>query len=176
MTFNPSPFSEDWPRQPQTLHHLHLLQVNTSMCAASQLEIAIWQDICVEFSPFCLIMLPSDVPKLPPDPTCEGVSFCLEASSPSGLPTPKTVIPVLKYFVSLFCLYLLFYLIQRRLVCLSGYLWSPARIQKLLCGNCSTYRWSFDVFVGEKLVSLSYSSAILKPPPVLFLNLHFSDD
>ena len=54
-------------------------------------------------------MLPSDVPKLPPDPACEGVSFCLEGSS-SGLPSPKTVIPVLKYFVSLFCLYLSFVL------------------------------------------------------------------
>ena len=60
-----------------------------------------------------------------------------------------------------FCLYLSFYLIPKRLLCLSGYLGSSASVQKLFCRSCSTCRWSFDVFVKEKMVSQSYSFAIL---------------
>ena len=44
--------------------------------------------------------------------------------------------------------------------CLSGYLMFSASIQKLFCGICSAFKWSFDEFVGEKLVSPSYSSFI----------------
>ena len=42
---------------------------------------------------------------------------------------------------------------------------SSAGIQKLFCGIYSAFKCSFDEFVGEKLFSLSYSSAILAPPP-----------
>ena len=45
--------------------------------------------------------------------------------------------------------------------CLSGCLVSSANIQKLFYGIFSEFKWSFDEFVGEKVVSLSYSSAIL---------------
>ena len=46
---------------------------------------------------------------------------------------------------------------------------SSAGIQKLFCGFYSTFKCSFDEFVGEKFVgekvfSPSYSSAILAPP------------
>ena len=41
---------------------------------------------------------------------------------------------------------------------------SSARIQKLFCGIYSTFKCSFDEFVGEKVFSPSYSSAILAPP------------
>ena len=50
--------------------------------------------------------------------------------------------------------------------CFSGRLMSSARIQKLFCGIYSAFKCSFDEFVGEKVVSPSYSSAILGPPPV----------
>ena len=60
-----------------------------------------------------------------------------------------------------FCLYLSSYLIPKRLLCLSGYLVSSSSVQKLFCGSCSTCRWSFDVFVKEKMVSQSYSFTIL---------------
>ena len=43
--------------------------------------------------------------------------------------------------------------------CLSGCL--TASIQKLFCGIYSMFKCSFDEFVGEKVVSPSYSSAIL---------------
>ena len=44
--------------------------------------------------------------------------------------------------------------------CFSGCLMSSAGIQKLFCGIYLAFRCSFDEFVGEKVVSLSYSSAI----------------
>jgi len=47
---------------------------------------------------------------------------------------------------------------------------SSAGIQKLFCGIYSAFKCSFDEFVGEKVVSPSYSSAILAPPPKNFLN------
>ena len=58
--------------------------------------------------------------------------------------------------------------------CFSGCLMSSAGIQKLFCGIYSAFKCSFDEFVGEKVVSLSYSSAILGLPVVFsFLrNLH----
>ena len=46
----------------------------------------------------------------------------------------------------------------------SGSLMSSPSIQKLFCGICSAFKRSFDEFVGEKVLSLSYSSDILGPP------------
>ena len=48
--------------------------------------------------------------------------------------------------------------------CFSGCLMSSASIQKLFCGIYSAFKCSFDEFVGEKVVFLSYSSAILGLP------------
>ena len=48
--------------------------------------------------------------------------------------------------------------------CFSGCLMSSSGIQKLFCGIYSTFKCSFDEFVGEKVFSPSYSSAILAPP------------
>ena len=45
--------------------------------------------------------------------------------------------------------------------CLSGCLVSSTSVQKLFCGSCSASKWSFDEFVGKKVVSPSYFSAIL---------------
>ena len=59
--------------------------------------------------------------------------------------------------------------------CFSGCLMSSASIQKLFCGIYSEFKCSFDEFVGEKVVSLSYSSAILGSPPVIHhFDVHFS--
>ena len=41
---------------------------------------------------------------------------------------------------------------------------TSASDQKLFCEVCSVFNCSFDEFVGEKVVSPSYSSAILAPP------------
>ena len=57
--------------------------------------------------------------------------------------------------------------------CFSGCLMSSASIQMLFCGIYSEFKCSFDKFVGEKVVSLSYSSAILGPLPLyLSLKIH----
>ena len=57
-----------------------------------------------------------------------------------------------------------FYLLLKTMGCFSGCLMSSAGIQKLFCGIYSVFKCSFDEFVGEKVVSLSYSSTILGLP------------
>ena len=66
-------------------------------------------------------------------------------------------------FVSLFIFYILSYLVSKMMGCLSGCLMSSAIIQMLFYGICSVFKCSFDEFVGDKVVSPSYSSAILGP-------------
>ena len=93
----------------------------------------------------------------------ESVSWCLETSlfkTPflgwSSVPTS---------FVTFFVFYIFSYLLLKTMGCFSGCLISSAGIQKLFCGIYSAFKCSFDEFVGEKVVSLSYSSTILGPPP-----------
>ena len=95
----------------------------------------------------------------------ESVSWCLETSLLqipfrrwSSLPTS---------FVSFFIFYIFSYLFLKTMICFSGCLMSSASIEKLFCGVCSALKCSFDEFVREKVVSPSYSSAILEPPPIL---------
>ena len=83
--------------------------------------------------------------------------------SPFKTPFPGWVF-IPNSFVSLFIFYILSYLISKTMGCLSGCLMSTASIQKLFCGICSAFKCSFDKFVGEKMVSPSYSSTILGPP------------
>jgi len=112
-----------------------------SMWAASRLVIAIQHEFCGDF--LLLLLL-----------CCLLCGIFFISSSPGLVSTSKS-------FVSLH-LYLLSYLISKRLICLSGYLESSTSIQKLFC---FMYRWYFDVFMGEKVVSPSYSSTILGLPP-----------
>ena len=70
-------------------------------------------------------------------------------------------------FVSFFVFYIFSYLFLKTIICFSGCLMSSASIQKLFCEVCSALKCSFDEFVRKKVVSPSYSSAILGP---LFLN------
>ena len=67
-------------------------------------------------------------------------------------------------FVSFFIFYIFSYLFLKTMICFSGCLMSCASIQKWFCGVCSALKCSFDAFVREKVVSPSYSSAILGPP------------
>ena len=68
--------------------------------------------------------------------------------------------------MSIFIFYILAYLLSKTMGCLSGCLMSSTSIQKLFCGICSAFKCSFDEFVGEKVVSPSYSSTILGPPRI----------
>ena len=72
-------------------------------------------------------------------------------------------------FVSLFIFYILSYLPSKTMGCFYGHLMSSASDQKLFCEICSAFNCSFNEFVGEKVVSPSYSSAILAPPTFKFL-------
>ena len=79
-------------------------------------------------------------------------------------------LPLLSLFLSFI---FFFYLFSKTMRCFSGCLMSSASIQKLFCGIYSALKCSFDEFVWEKVVSLSYSSATLGPPSVSSFNLVF---
>ena len=91
------------------------------------------------------------------------VSWCLETSLFLKTPFPGWI-SVPTSFVSLFIFYIFSYLLLKTMGCFSGCLMSSASIQKLFCGIYSAFKCSFDEFVGEKVVSLSYSSTILQLP------------
>ena len=83
----------------------------------------------------------------------------------------------------LFCLFFVFYIFFYRLLktmgCFSGCLMSSASIQNLFCLIYSAFKYSFDEFVGEKVVSPSYPSTILGLAPLLYFNktlLHRSSE
>ena len=105
-------------------------------------------------------MLPSEVPRLTTDSPVR-VFLCVWKFL-SFFKTPFLGrSSVATSFISLFCF--------------SGCLMSSAGIQKLFCGIYSAFKCSFDEFVGEKVVSLSYPSTILVPSStqIFFFNFYF---
>ena len=100
--------------------------------------------------------------------------FFLPVMLPSVLPRLGTDLAVRRFpgvwklRPSLFCLFfcLLYFFLPpfKELGCFSGCLMSSAGIQKLFCGIYSAFKCSFDEFVGEKVLSPSYTSATLAPP------------
>ena len=103
--------------------------------------------------------------------TCQWEGFLLFGNFSSfTTPSPEQV-SIPNSFVSLFVFYILFYLLSKRMGCLSGCLVSSTSVQKLFCGSCSAFRWSFDEFVGENVVSPSYSSNVL-----VFKHLYLPQD
>ena len=107
-------------------------------------------------------MLPSEVPRLATDLP---VRVFPGVWKPLFFKTPfPGQISVSTSFVSLFIFYIFSYLLSKTMGCFSGCLMSSAGIQKLFYGIYSVFKCSVDEFVGEKVVSLSYSSAILGPP------------
>ena len=79
-------------------------------------------------------------------------------------------------FVPFFVFYIFFLPPFEDLGCFSGCLMSCAGIQKLFCGIYSAFKCSFDEFVGEKVISPSYSSAILAPPAYILLKTQFWEE
>ena len=76
-----------------------------------------------------------------------------------------------------FVFYIFSYLLLKTMGCFSGCLMSSAGIQKLFCAIYSVFKCSFDEFVGEKVVSPSYSSAILGlSPELMLLNCGVGED
>ena len=112
---------------------------------------------------FFPVMLPSVLPRLTTD---LAVRVFLVFGNFSLFKTPflgQSSVPT--SFVSLFVFCVFSYLLLKTMGCFSGCLMSSAGIQKLFCGIYSAFKCSFDEFLGEKVVSPSYSSAILGPPP-----------
>ena len=105
------------------------------------------------------VILPSEVPRLVTDlavkvfPGVWKLLFKIPFLERSSIPTS---------FVSIFVFYIFSYLPLKTMGCFSGCLMSSAGIQKLFCGIYSAFKCSFDEFVGEKVVFLSYSSTILE--------------
>ena len=102
----------------------HSLWVDTRVWIASWLLIAVQWKFSTDFFPPAPVMLLSEIPKLPTDPTCESVSCNVSSFttfSPGWVFVPES-------FVSVFHHYLLSLLISKRLVCLSGYLGSSSNI------------------------------------------------
>ena len=103
----------------------------------------------------------------------ESVSWCLETSL--FLKTPFLgQSSITTSFVSIFIFYIVSYLFLNTMGCFFGCLMSSADTQKLFCEIFSALKYSFEEFVGEKVVSLSYSSAILGLPPLISFNSFFS--
>ena len=121
---------------------------------------------------FLPIMLSSVVPRLTTDSAVRvvpGVWKPLFFKTP--FPGRSSVPPS---FVSFFVFYIFSYLLSKTMGCFSGCLMSSAGIQKLFCGIYSAFKCSFDEFVGEKVFSPSYSSAILPPPQESIFLLFFT--
>ena len=87
-----------------------------------------------------LARLHSEIQKLLPDP-------------PGQDSLPGT--DLLSSFVSLFIFYVLSYLLSKTMGCFSGCLMTLVSDQKLFCEVFSVFSYSFDEFVGEKVVSPS---------------------
>ena len=110
------------------------------------------------------VMLPSEIPKLPTDPPVRGFPavwklLLLHDSLPrTGLIPNSLVTPCLLYFA-------LPPLEENGLP--FWVLVSSASVQKLFCTSCLAFKWYFDEFMGERVVSASYSSAILGLPPLV---------
>ena len=109
-------------------------------------------------------VFPSEVPKFPSDSTCEEVSKGAETFPPSWLP-PQSIglcpeILCLVFFIFIFCPILFWGDWLAFLRSLESFV----SIQKMCHRSCSTGSWIFDVFVGGKVISPSYSSTILKMP------------
>ena len=134
-----------------------------------------WRRSSVRESLCCALRTPvaalsSVAPKLPPPPPAvparEGApsvwkSFLLHSS------LLEVQVPSL-----FFCLCYFFFLLPYpgiwEVSCLLGSLRSSASVQWVFCRSSSTCRCILDVFVGKKMISMSYSSAILKVPSVLW--------
>ena len=159
MAANPSPPPGVWPPKldPQhpaptfntecISHCLAMISVVNSLHFAFQVPIAAF---------------PSELLKFPLTPPLREFPsvwkfFFLHNSLP-GCRSPT------QSLLSLFYLYILPYLILRRLACFWGSLESSPSVQNVFCRNCSTWRWVFYVFVCVWVGGGGWSSCLIPPP------------
>ena len=140
----------------------HLLMADASVWGTFLLGVALRHVICGFYLFFLPVRLPSKIWKLPPDLPVRGFPGVWKLpllQLPSRDRSPS--LALLSLFLSFIFCPTSFW---RQWGCFSGCLMSSARDQKLFCAVCSVFKCSFDEFVGEKVVSPSYSSAILASP------------
>ena len=110
---------------------------------------------------FLPVTLPSVVPRLATDSAVTVFPGVWKLLSFLRLPFQgRSSVPTSFVFLS----FIFFHLLFKTTGCFSECLMSSTGIQKLFCGIYSAFKCSYDEFVGEKVVSLSYSSAILGQP------------
>ena len=139
-----------------------------SVWATSLLGVAIKQEIwgfyLFIYLFFPLVMFPYEIPKLPTNLPVRGLPgvwklLLFYDSLPGQISVPNSFVSLLS------AIYFFFYFLLKTMGCLSGCLICSASVQKLFCGICSAFKCSFIEFVGGKVVSPSYSSALLASPP-----------
>ena len=146
-------------------------RMRESVWATSLLEVAVRRIICgfyfIFFPPGYVALWDS---RTPHTPAGKRASWCLETSPLLWLP-PRNRSP----WLTLLSLLLSFIFCPEPLIeDPSACLVSSASVQKLFCGICSAFKWSFDEFVREKVVSPSYSSTILGSPPINLFSMFIS--
>ena len=157
-----------------SLFRPRLLVVDVSVWATFLLGVAVRHVICELFiylfiyfsSQLCCPLRFQNSPQ-----TCWWEGFIVFGNFSSFVTLSPWWVFIPNSFASLFMFYILSYLLSKTMGYLSGCLVSSASVQKLFCGICSAFKWSFDEFVGEKVVSPSYSSVTLGPPSSI-LNLY----
>ena len=134
-----------------------LLVGEASVWHTSPLAIAVRHLFCIFFFPswLCCHLRFQSSPR-----TCLWEVFLLCGNSSFWTPSSGWI-SISNSFVLLFVFYILSYLLSKWMDCLSGCLVSSASVQKLFCGSCSAFKWFFDEFVRDKVVSLSYFPATL---------------
>ena len=149
-----------------------LLMMDARVWATSLLGVVVRNVICGLLFFSSLLCYPLRFQNFPQTRWWEGF---LMFGNFSAFTTPSPgQVSVPNSFVSLFIFCILSYLLSKTMGCFSGCLVSSTSIQNLFCGICSVFKWSFNELVGEEVVSLSYSSTILGPPPTIFLIEPFS--
>ena len=153
--FRPGPYPKQWSL------YLPVQRWRLSIWASSPLGVVVRGIFCVLFcffpSQLCCPLRFQNSPQ-----ACQWEGFLVFGNF--SVMTPFLGWVSFPYsFVSLFVSHILSYLLLKRMGCLSGCLVSSASVQKLFCRSCSAFTWSFNEFVGEKVVPPSYSSAILGP-------------
>ena len=144
--------------------------------AGEQTSLSGWW-VLLSTDPPCenLSTLPSAPLLLHSPPRLWSSPLCHPQSPPAkGLPSVRKPfllhgsLPLVQVLSLFFCLCFFFFLLLYpgtwRVSCLLGGLRSSASVQWVFCRSCSTCRCISDVFVETKVISASYSSAILKLP------------
>ena len=124
-----------------SLSNRHSLLMDVSVWAASLLVVAVICVfcVCILFVRLCCSLRFQSSPL-----TCLWESFLLYGNFSSfSTPSPEWA-SIPKTFVSVFVFSILSYLVSKRSGCLFGCLVCSDSVQKLFCGNCSTFKWSFD--------------------------------